>query len=349
MKFPFSPWSRWLVWPLFLLSPLGSGHDFRGNPVLGSAVLNALGLHIARVLLARVMTSWRRLWLRRMLPAHHRAAFARDGVVLVRDLLPAAEFEAIRREVAGAAGELRECVQGDTLTHRLLLDDTALERMPALRGLVSHPLFAAAVRYVGASNSFPLHYIQSIRNGAISGAPDPQKLLHSDTFHPTMKAWFFLEDVPAEHGPFTYVSGSHRLGFKRLCWEYRRSRCAARLRDGYSEKGSFRVEEHELSGLGLPPPRAYAVPANTLVVADTGGFHRRGDALPGTRRLEVWAYSRLNPFNPWPGINSRLRARVFTALLRRKWERLDRIAAASGGVSSWHPVPASELHRDTRA
>ena len=337
---------HWLRWPAWLLSPLGSGHDFAHNPVIGSALLNRFGLHLARLLLARLMTGWRRLFLRGLLDTPLREAFHREGFIEVRDFLPQAFLEELRAEVAAAEGEVRECIQGDTLTHRLLLDARTLRRMPVLRALTGHPVFAGAVRYVGASNSVPLHYIQSIRNGVREGRPDPQKVLHSDTFHPTVKAWFFLEDVPPEKGPFTYVPGSHRPDMARLRWEYRRSCVAASLRDGYSEKGSFRVEEAELPGLGLPPPRAFAVPANTLVVADTSGMHCRGQALPGARRLEIWAYSRLNPFNPWPGIDSALRGRVYTALLRRKWRRLDRLAAARGELSSWHPVPASELHRD---
>ena len=337
---------HWLRWPAWLLSPLGSGHDFAHNPVIGSALLNRFGLHLARLLLARLMTGWRRLFLRGLLDTPLREAFHRDGFIEVRDFLPQALLEELRAEVAAAEGEVRECIQGDTLTHRLLLDARTLRRMPVLRALTGHPVFAGAVRYVGASNSVPLHYIQSIRNGVREGRPDPQKVLHSDTFHPTVKAWFFLEEVPPEKGPFTYVPGSHRLDMARLRWEYRRSCVAASLRDGYSEKGSFRVEEEELPGLGLPPPRAFAVPANTLVVADTSGMHCRGQALPGARRLEIWAYSRLNPFNPWPGMDSALRGRVYTALLRRKWRRLDRLAAARGELSSWHPVPASELHRD---
>lgn len=338
---------RWLLWPLSLLSPLGLGHDFRGNPVIGSPLLNRLGLHVLRVLFARLLTAWRRLWLRRLLPGDLRAAYHRDGFLLLESFLEPTQFSALRDEVMRATGEVRECMQGDTLTHRLLLDGTALDALPAIRSLCAHPMFAGALRYVGASNSMPLHYIQSIRNGVRAGAADPQKVLHSDTFHPTMKAWFFLEDVPAEHGPFTYVPGSHRLDLPRLRWEYRRSCVASGLRDGYSEKGSFRIEEQELPGLGLPPPRVFTVSANTLVVADTCGIHRRGDAIPGARRLEIWSYSRLNPFNPWPGMNSAWRARLYTLLLRRKWERLDRIAEARGTLSSWHPVPTAELHRNT--
>ena len=339
------PW-QWLRWLAYLVSPLGSGHDFRNNPVIGSARLNRWGLHLARLLLARLMTGWRRLFLGGLLSPELRRDFHRDGFIMVSDLLSPDAFARVHAEVLGAVGEVRECIQGDTLTHRLLLDESALGRLPALRALVHDPVFRGAVRYVGASNSVPLHYIQSIRNGVRAGKPDPQKVLHSDTFHPTVKAWFFLENVPVEHGPFTYVPGSHRIDAARLRWEYQRSTVAAGLEDGYSEKGSFRVEEQELPALGLPPPKSFAVPANTLVVADTAGIHCRGQAVPGARRLEVWVYSRLNPFNPWPGIDSALRGRVYTALLRRKWQRLDKIAAARGELSSWHPVPAAELHRD---
>ncbi len=339
------PWQRFRCLA-YLISPLGAGHDFRNNPVIGSKRLNRVGLHLARLLMARLMTGWRRLFLTGLMGPDLRGAFRRDGFVMVPNLLSADELARVRAEVLTAEGEVRECIQGDTLTHRLLLDEAALRRLPALAALVRHPVFAGAVRYAGASNSMPLHYIQSIRNGVREGRPDPQKVLHSDTFHPTVKAWFFLEEVRPEHGPFTYVPGSHRLDAARLRWEYRRSTVAADLQDGYSEKGSFRFEQQELPALGLPPPRSFAVPANTLIVADTAGIHCRGHAVPGARRLEIWVYSRLNPFNPWPGIDSALRGRVYTALLRRKWRRLDTIAAARGELSSWHPVPVAELHRD---
>ena len=87
-----------------------------------------------------------------------------------------------------------------------------------------------------------------------------------------MKAWFFLEDVGAHQGPFTYVRGSQRLDWRRLRWEYRRSIQAAGLRDGYSEKGSFRFEEADLRELGLPPPESLAVAANTLLIANSYNF-----------------------------------------------------------------------------
>src|SRR3546814_7089204 len=63
----------------------------------------------------------------------------------------------------------------------------------------------------------------------------------------------------------------------------------------------MRIEPRELAELSLPPPQRFAVPANTLVVADTCGFHGRCPSSKSARRVEIWAYSRRNPFLPWTG------------------------------------------------
>jgi hypothetical protein len=63
------------------------------------------------------------------------------------------------------------------------------------------------------------------------------------------------------------------------------------------------VAADELAAIGLPPARAFAVPANTLVVADTYGFHARGPSARPTMRVEVWASGRRNPFLPWTGLD----------------------------------------------
>ncbi|MGA8552286.1 MAG: hypothetical protein WB678_18830, partial [Stellaceae bacterium] len=52
----------------------------------------------------------------------------------------------------------------------------------------------------------------------------------------------------------------------------------------------------------LGPPRVFAVAANTLVVADTFGFHARGPSRKPSLRVEIWAYGRRSPFLPWASI-----------------------------------------------
>src|ERR1700687_4657958 len=64
-----------------------------------------------------------------------------------------------------------------------------------------------------------------------------------------------------------------------------------------------RIDPGELPALGLPEPRVFAVPANTLVVADTFGFHARGPSAGRSLRVEIWAYGRRSPFVPWTALD----------------------------------------------
>ena len=70
------------------------------------------------------------------------------------------------------------------------------------------------------------------------------------------------------------------------------------------ERGAHGVADAAaLDELELPPARACAVPANTLVVADMFGFHARGVSLRPTVRVELWGYGRRSPFLPWAGLD----------------------------------------------
>jgi hypothetical protein len=333
-----------VLWPVWVLQVFGMSKSFRDNPVLGSPLLNRLGLHAARLVMAHAVTRLRLFTLAPLVDEGTRREFRRDGYLVIENFLPADDFQALEREVRACRGEVRECIQGDTLTHRILLDDEALAAMPAVRRLVEDKRYERLLKYCAARLKRPLYYIQSIKNGYIEGGPDPQKVLHADTFHPTMKAWFFIDEVTADKGPFTYVRGSHRLTWARLKWEYRRSIQGAALGDGYSEKGSMRADAEDLAELGLPAPRGITAKPNTLVVADTHGFHRRGDALRRHRRLEIWAYSRTNPFNPLPGLGLKAFSRIEHRAARAWWRFEDERARRRNTLSSWHPVPAEKMH-----
>ncbi|MNP39733.1 Phytanoyl-CoA dioxygenase (PhyH) [compost metagenome] len=159
---------------------------------------------------------------------------------------------------------------------------------------------------------------------AASADQDPQTRLHADTFHPTAKAWLFLDDVEEDQGPFSYVPGSHRLTPERLAWEYRQSLDAARSPEQMHREGSLRIDEPQLAALGLPPPRRFAVPANTLVVADTSGFHARCASHKASHRVEIYASLRRNPFLPWRGAH--LFALPWIANHHMRWDvRLKRL------------------------
>jgi hypothetical protein len=198
--------------------------------------------------------------------------------------------------------------------------------------------------------------VQSILRHARAGPQDPQTLLHADTFHPTVKAWLFLTDVAADCGPFTYVPGSHRLNAARLAWERRMSLAARHSANAENREGSFRIDPAELATLGLPQPRAFAVSANTLVVADTFGFHARGPSAGPSLRVEIWAYGRRSPFLPWaamiPWTTAGLGRRSVLAWRLGDWRASIGLGAnrwrARIGVSPFDPTDAAPAHADRR-
>jgi phytanoyl-CoA dioxygenase PhyH len=289
--------------PLWAAQLATGTKSFERNPVIGSRWLNERGLHTARVRLAGRIAEIRRRHLASLVSEADRAGFERDGFVIRPNFLPDAEFAELLRQVKAYRGILREIGEGDTILRKIALDPKTLAALPALGRLLRHPEWRGLIRYIGSRDAEPVVWIQSILRHAHEGPADPQTALHADTFHPTVKAWLFLTDVAADAGPFTYVPGSHRLSPERLDWERRMSLAAPSSRDADTRQGSFRIEPGELAALGLPEPRIFAVPANTLIVADTFGFHARGPSAGRSVRVEIWAYGRRSPFVPWPGLD----------------------------------------------
>src|SRR5215469_6552843 len=113
-------------------------------------------------------------------------------------------------------------------------------------------------------------------------------------------------------------------------------------------EGSFRIDPDELASLGLPQPHAFAVPAGTLIVADTFGFHARGPSVRPSLRVEIWAYGRRSPFPslaalvPWTTAALGRRSRL-------SWQFGDWLEAAGLKTHRWRArtgVSAFDLPRE---
>jgi len=296
--------SRALRTALASLALLSGAKSFRDNPVIGSRRLNRLGLHVGRIRLADAVTAQRRWRLGRRIDPADRRQYAEQGFVIRENLLPPEQFEALRREVYGSAWPRLEMRQGNAITRRVALDRAHLrDSHPQLEALLASREIRDLIRYVAGTGAEPIFSLQAILAGLPSERPDPQATLHADTFHSIAKAWFFLHDVAESEGPFAYVPGSHRMTPERLGWERRQSLEAADHPIPYHARGSFRVGPDDLAAMGLPAPRRFAVKANTLVVADTRGFHGRTASDHPTCRVEIYASLRRNPYLPWNGLD----------------------------------------------
>lgn len=341
--------------PLFATAVLGPQKSFRKNPVLGSARLNARGLHRRRVALAAAMSARRRAALAPRLDPAERAAFDENGFVVRENALPADLLEALVRELAEEPRPAWETRQERAVTRMMPFpkrdDGSAMARA---RAVLRSPSVADLVGYGAGRSGHLLAMIQTIAVEPAAGAADPQTMLHADTFHPTAKFWLFLHDVGTDDGPFSYVPGSHRLTPERLEWEHAQSLTAARAADPHHSAGSFRLAQEDLASLGYGALTPMPVKANTLVVADTYGFHCRTPSAKPTVRTEIYGMVRRNPFVPWNGLDPMdmpvIRDRALWFYLAgqdRKARRGKRVVYTNVG-----PVLAGEagvLHRDAAA
>ncbi|ACL56929.1 phytanoyl-CoA dioxygenase family protein [Methylobacterium nodulans] len=323
--------------PIWLAGVAGADKSFSKNPILGNPTLNRLGLHVARVQLAGRMAERRRARLGALIDPADRAAFDRDGIVIKRDFLDPEAFRALKEEVFGRSFPARELRQGQAVQRMVPLGRDNLPGLPQLAALTRNPTLRGLTYYAASRAGEPVYYLQTVV-AEPDGPNDPQTALHADTFHATTKGWFFLHDVAEEDGPFVYVPGSHRATPERLAWEREQSIAARSAANSHHAAGSFRIREEELGALGYGKPVRVAVPANTLVIADTFGFHARAPSLRASTRVTVHTYIRRNPFLPWTGLDPKalpgLRGRELSLYLG--FQDLKRRLTGRG--APWRPV-----------
>lgn len=296
--------SQVLKLPIHAAQIFTGAKSFEKNTLLGSARLNRYGLHVKRVEWAMKMASWRRKKLAKHISKEHMAQYQADGFVMVENFLPENLFREVQAEVARDDFSRYDMRQGRTVTRRVSLDDQDIKDKPGLSAAKNDSGLLNLVRYVASYGGQPYIGLQIVLAEADEKkAADPQVSLHSDTFHPTAKCWLFLQDVNEDDGPFCYVKSSHKVSPQRYAWEKQISENIDEIDNKYSARGSMRISEAELAELGYPEPTKMVVKANTLVVADTHGFHARCYSPKPTTRIEIYGSLRRNPFIPYVGLH----------------------------------------------
>lgn len=244
-------------------------------------LLNYAGAQVLRVLLSSACHAFRGMlqpWPKTNLTTMLR----KNGFILIPNFLSQTTFQQVKNEFfnstdIGSYTPIKDC---DTRVERYTYSLDEWKRLPAVTKLLSDSLLVQTLE--GAE-------LKSIEIGDVwfdtIYYDDPQKVassqnqLHSDIFYTTHKVWFFIEPVKLEDGPLCFVPGTNQLSLKRLIFEYNKSINFKELTNY-----SFRVEPKDRTFFGCVE-KALTCPENTLVIADTRGFHRRGDAKEGhTRR-----------------------------------------------------------------
>jgi hypothetical protein len=189
----------------------------------------------------------------------------------------AKEIEAIR---PGDAKRFESLVttDRDNFSYR-----ASLEMLPIIKGLFKKHHYEVITKFW--RNLYRQHLYNTPDDN------DKQKVLHSDTFFPAIKWWYFPRAVKEWDGPLVYVPNSPILTPELLAWHelqienIRKGKVEEWRGHGHFE-GSLRINEEELKGLGLKA-KPVTVGANTLIIANVFGFHRRGDTKQPTHRFSL--------------------------------------------------------------
>jgi len=208
----------------------------------------------------------------------------KNGYILIPNFLSPEGFQQVKDEYfnGNGIGSYMPIKDGDTRVDRYTFSPDKWKTLPAVNKLLSDNLLVQTLEGAELKNIeigdvwFDTIYYDDPQKVASS-----QSQLHSDTFFNTHKVWFFIEPVMLEDGPLCFVPGSNQLSLKRLMFDYKKSIHFEELTDY-----SFRVEPKDRTFLGCIE-KALTCPENTLVIANTRGFHRRGKAKEGHTRRQI--------------------------------------------------------------
>ncbi len=151
---------------------------------------------------------------------------------------------------------------------------------------------------------------QFLETGGVPDDADREQILHADKAYPCAKAIYTLDDITEDCGPFVYAKGSHRISNDRLRYERTMG-----IREAYLRRGRLRdTEQDEViqversrhvmtettkRSLGVVET-PMTCPANSMIITNNAGFHRRGRLAEGSARRTLWV--NFYPFQrPWYG------------------------------------------------
>ncbi len=262
-----------------------------------SVVLNMLGMHWYRTLffyLRRVVR------IPKTIPAQYAGyleTLERDGIVAVPHFFPEEDFMRIRQEYQRLTPQFRRDDAEVPIPHveRMNMHDWRVASDVRDLFLKNPMIPAMATAFLNRAYHPPLdarftrihcsgEELALPRNGGTNN-------LHFDAPLRVLKAFYFISDANERNGTFTYCLGSQkRNSLKRLAFEYALSVRYALNRGNTAHGGEYsndepwvKITEAEMAQHGLKE-MPVVVKANTMLFANTGGFHCRGAfQAPGVR------------------------------------------------------------------
>ena len=282
------------------------------NHIVPSPIANRLGVPVLRTFLADILIKLRRF--KNCRPKNDfENQLIKDGIVVIPNFLPDEEFKNLKSEFDNniSSSEKVETVRKGSMQVNIReVDKNEYEKFPAMKKFARNKQLirlisvGEGIKVVDELKKFNLEK-------TIFGDPnkdiDANVPFHADIHFHSHKVLFYMSDVTEEGGPFTYCKNSHLNNLSRLWFEFKRGQ----LKDAHIE--GWRIQQHLdkkffNNYFRKLKNKEYKVacPANTLVIANVHGFHKRGESISGVERSLIRIPLRYNPLGPIGNIPSNL-------------------------------------------
>ena len=282
-------------WHKFVRSlPVIRSRNYTTAPYhIGSVTENRLGLQVFRVIGKHLVRRLRRTHLTEDLKQYIEV-LERYGVLVLENFLDSEIFETVRAEFESANKNIALAPYKNADDAKLYRTQLSLAKLPDSFPAITSNFrendllnrIAAAVLRRPITKK-PDVLFDTYQNLNDEGADnDIENILHADLHFPTVKMFYYLNEVNETNGAFVYVKGSHKLTAARLVHEYELSvreaklfggqpipenllgRRSTQIRNIISPENERRMNVSETQ---------VCVKPNTLVIANNMGFHRRGE------------------------------------------------------------------------
>ena len=278
--------------------------------IKSNRLFNLVGGNIVRLLWFRIQFLFRAHKVKRDVKYESLVnCLRRDGIVRIENFLSDEEFSEVLNEYHGLYEEFHATSAFEfPIQKRFFLGKSRLEHADKFRvkGLVLKKflLDRAPIKYVvqrytrrKINLSPSIVYGEEFYKQDDLGKKSQNKTVmpHYDVPYHSLKVFFYLNDVDEKNGAFHYSYGSHRFGWRRLLLEYFTSNNIAAKRYpqvNYENCSFFNYYENNMKPI--------VGKANTLIIFDAMGIHKRGEfsttqprqtAQASYRMLDSWANS----------------------------------------------------------
>ena len=274
------------------------------NHIIPSPLANKLGIPVFRTVLANILINLRRF--KNCRPQdNYENELIKNGIVVIPDFLPTEDFSKLKDEfekTLSTSKKVKIVNKGSMQVNIRKIENMEYEKFPAMQKFARNKRLIRLISTAEGKKVFNElnHFdLETTKFGDPEKDSDNNVPFHSDVHFHSHKVLFYMNDVTEKGGPFIYCKNSHKNNLNRLWFEFKRGQ----LKDSHIE--GWRIQQHldkkffknYFEKLKDEEYKA-ACPANTLVIANVHGFHKRGESVPGVERSLIRIPFRYNPLGP---------------------------------------------------